>query len=126
MKNDDIIVKTTVFDVPAEVWRSGFDSFSMGAGSTSQIITFKDYNKKRENTDFVKEFNLMCAVQPHLTLLNSKTGDQAHVNKGFLDSMFLAEIADNEEESKFEFLAESEELDAAQTDFTDQASILRR
>ena len=63
----------------------------------------------------------MCAVQPHLVLLNTKTGDQIHVNKGFLDQMFLADMASNEseEESKFEFLAESEALDAEQTDFTD-------
>ena len=123
-----MIIKTTVFDVPAEVWRSGFDSFSMGAGSTAQVITFKKYNTERSNTEFVRDFNLACAVQPHLTLLNSKTGDQIHVNKGFFDQMFLADVAQSEgdEESKFGFLAESEELDAAQTDFTDQASLLRR
>ena len=60
-------------------------------------------------------------MQPHLTLLNSKTGDQIHVNKGFFDQMFLADVAqsDGDEDTKFGFLAESEELDAAQTDFTD-------
>ena len=85
LKSDEMIIKTTVFDVPAEVWRSGFDSFSMGAGSTAQVITFKKYNAERSNTEFVRDFNLACAVQPHLTLLNSKTGDQIHVNKGFFD-----------------------------------------
>ena len=27
IKNDTLIVKTTIFDVPKEVWRSGFDAF---------------------------------------------------------------------------------------------------
>lgn len=61
IKNEEVIVKATVFDVPAEVWRSGFDSFSMGTQNVRKVIMFKEYAAKRENTEFVREFNLMCA-----------------------------------------------------------------
>ena len=42
MKNDTAIVKTSVFDIPREVWRSGFNAFSMESGET-KLIPFADY-----------------------------------------------------------------------------------
>lgn len=61
MKNEEINVKTTVFDVPGEVWRSGFDSVSMGSGSSNRIVTFKEFNLKFDNTEFVRDLNLLTA-----------------------------------------------------------------
>lgn len=52
-----LIVKTDVFEVPREVWRSGFNAFRMANGDT---ITFQEYAQGRENPDFVRDFNLSC------------------------------------------------------------------
>ena len=85
---------------------------------SDKVISFKEYGSKRENTEFVREFNLMHGQQPHLTLLNSKTGDQVHVNKGLLDQLMISDLDNGDsEESKFQFLAESDQLDIGETDF---------
>ena len=86
---------------------------------------------QRNNTEFVRDFNLACARQASLNLLNSKTGDQAQVNKGFLDMVFLDDDGNSESENngeaKYAFLAEDNRaLEADTTDFTDPASIMRR
>ena len=81
-----LVVKTSVFDIPREVWRSGFNAFQMGE---NRVVTFSDYSKQKDNPDFVRDFNLACSTQPHLCLLNTATKDAVHVNKGFLDAMFL-------------------------------------
>ena len=64
-----------------------------------------------------------------MTIFNTTTGDQAQVNKGFMDSMFFDQSVQNEEEDdqeRYAFLAQNEDLDAAQVDFSDQAALLRR
>lgn len=127
---DTLIIKTNVFEVPREVWRSGFNAFQMESGAES-IITFSDYARQRDNPDFVRDFNLACSRQPHLTLVNTSTGDLAQVNKGFLDSMSLLDPdsvngGEDAEESKFAFLASDDQLNADGTDFSDPAALLRR
>jgi len=71
-------------------------------------ISFEEYAAKRDNSDFVRDFNQACSRHPHLSLINDETGDQAIVNKGFLDSMFFDASAGNdgdEDEARFAFLA---------------------
>ncbi len=58
IKNNTLIVKTTIFDVPREVWRSGFNAFQTEQGGTT---TFQEYNSRRNNPDFVRDFNLACS-----------------------------------------------------------------
>ena len=121
-----LIVKTTVFDVPREVWRSGFNAFQMSETST---ITFADYARQRENPEFIRDFNLACSRQPHLILINTVTNDLAHVNKGFLDSMFFDQSVQEEpedEQSRYAFLASDDHLNADAIDFSDPSAILRR
>jgi hypothetical protein len=43
VKNGDIVIKTAVFDVPSEIWRSGLDSFLV----SDKVISFKEYGSKR-------------------------------------------------------------------------------
>lgn len=115
-----------MFEVPREIWRSGFDAFRMANGQT---IGFQEYANKRGNPDFVRDFNLACGQTPHLSVLNTATEDQVHVNKGFLDSMFLDQGTSAEgqnEESKYAYLASADNLGAEETDFSDPASLLRR
>ena len=72
-------------------------------------VTFSDYARQRDNPDFIRDFNLACSRQPHLTLLNTTTQDQAQVNKGFLDSMSLfdadAGADDDDDQQRYAFLA---------------------
>lgn len=127
IKNDTLIVKTTIFDVPKEVWRSGFDAFQTEQGGTT---SFKDYNKSRDNPDFVRDFNLACSRQAHLNLVNTVTKDQVVVNKGFLDSMFFDNSASQQDDSdgqqKYAHLASDESLNADGIDFSDPVALLRR
>lgn len=67
VKNDTLIVKTTIFEVPREVWRSGFNAFQMEQGHT---VSFEEYQSNRGNTEFVGAFNLSCSRHAHLTLVN--------------------------------------------------------
>lgn len=71
-EQNTLIVKTNVFDVPREVWRSGFNAFQMDNDS---VIKFTDYARQRDNPDFVRDFNLACSRQPHLSLINTTTRD---------------------------------------------------
>ena len=76
--------------------------------ANNEIVSFAEYARQRENPDFVRDFNLACGNQAHMSVINTVTLDQIHVNKGFLDSMFFEyNIAsdDSEEESKYAFLA---------------------
>ena len=109
--------------MPREVWRSGFNAFKMADDS---VVTFDSYGRQRDHPDFVRDFNLACSRQPHLSLINTKTGDEAHVNKGFLDSLSPPEAEDDDCESGFAYLASSESLNADETDFSDPAALLRR
>jgi len=97
--------------------------------ANNEIVSFAEYARQRENPDFVRDFNLACGNQAHMSVINTVTLDQIHVNKGFLDSMFFEyNIAsdDSEEESKYAFLASQNSLGAEMTDFSDPASLMRR
>ena len=61
--------------------------------------------------------------------MNTETEDQAIVNKGFLDSMFLDGAVDQDEDSdqaKYAFLASNDQLNVEGIDFSDPAALLRR
>ena len=65
--------------------------------------------------------------------MNTVTADQAQVNKGFLDSMSLIDAdgcsgaaEDNDQESRYAYLASDEQLNADETDFSDPAALLTR
>lgn len=60
-QNDSITVKTSIFDIPSQVWKSGFDSFFLQSKDGDQTIKFASYASQKENIDFVRDFNLMCA-----------------------------------------------------------------
>ena len=50
-------IKSTIFDIPAEVWREGnFDSFLFANGKT---MAFSEFSQNRDNVDFQKEFNML-------------------------------------------------------------------
>ena len=65
-----LIVKTSVFEVPREVWRSGFNAFQMG---NNEVVSFDEYARQRENPDFVRDFNSACGNQAHMTVINTVT-----------------------------------------------------
>jgi hypothetical protein len=59
--------------------------------------------------------------------LSSKSQDLIQLNKGWLFQMFDSEESNEDEEtSKFEFLASDESFNAIETDFSDPASLRRR
>ena len=125
-EGDTLFIKTSLFDVPRELWKSGFNAFKM----ENSTLLFTDYAKQRDNPDFVRDFNLSCARQPHLCLLNTATGDQAHVMKGFLDQMVFDETKETvsweHEDDKYAFLASDDQFNADGVDFSDPAALLRR
>ena len=93
----DMEIKTTVFDIPVEVWRcSGFDSFFFQSKEQSSM-TFKELAKNKENHEFMKRFNKLNGNQPHLTLFNGRTGDKLQVNKGFLENIMDGDDIENAE-----------------------------
>lgn len=114
-------IKTTIFDIPTEVWKcSGFDCFYFN--SNRKTMTFKEVAQNRENYEFMKKFNVLNGNQPHLTLFSSKTGDKIQVNKGFLENIMDGDDIENAEQGgsdKAVLLAAQKESIDAQTDFTD-------
>ena len=82
-------------------------------------MTFKDFEKSKNNFEFIKEFNRKNDYAPSLTIGSEK--DTINVNKGFMYRMYDEE----EKESDFSFLAENTDL-TDDTDFSDPASLIRR
>lgn len=50
------VLKTSVFDLPAQFWQSGIDSFHFRDFPHAKI-TFSDFSNNRDNFEFIKEFN---------------------------------------------------------------------
>ena len=118
------MLKTSVFDMPAQFWQSGLDAFYF-RDFPHASITFAEFSKNRDNFEFLKEFNRLNNYQPSYWLRHSVTGDCFQVNKGFV----MGTTDDDEEgsdENKYKFLAESEEFSAKDIDFSDPAALLRR
>jgi len=91
-----------------------------------QKISFLEFEKNRSNYEYVKEFFRLNDYQPHVHLLNSKSGDVIQVNKGFIHGLVDDEDAEGESDTKFEFLATESQQDIGDIDFQDPAALLRR
>ena len=50
------MAKISIFDVPAQFWQSGIDSFHFKDFPHS-AIKFSEFSKNRDNFEFIKEFN---------------------------------------------------------------------
>ena len=74
----------------------------------------------------MKEFNRLNDYSPHLNIYNSQTGDVIQLNKGFFYGMLTDQESEQENSSKFDFLADNAELAAEYIDFSDPASLMRR
>lgn len=59
--------------------------------------------------------------------LKIASSDLVQINKGWLFQMFDSETCQEEDqEAKFEYLAQNEQFNAIETDFSDPASLRRR
>jgi hypothetical protein len=120
-----VMAKLPVFEVPAEFWQSGVDTFYFKEYPYASI-KFTDFAKNRENFEYVKEFNTLNCYQPYYLLRNSVTGDLFQVNKGFIQGMTdEEEPMSSSEENKYSFLA-GEEFSAEGIDFSDPGALLKR
>jgi len=73
-KGDTTTIKTSLFDVPGDFMKqAGFDSFYFP--KRDQAMSFDHYAQNRSNFEFLKEFNQLNELKPHLTLRNSRTMD---------------------------------------------------
>lgn len=118
-----MISRCSIFDICNQIWYSdSFDHFYMTAGRKQ--ISFKEFALIKANYEFLEEFDRLNEYKPHINILNSATKDIFTVNKGFIYGLF---DDDNEqEENKFQHLAENNELANDIIDFSDPAALMRR
>lgn len=118
------VAKTSLFEVPAQFWLSGLDTFFFKE-YPHKAISFSNFAKNRDNYEYVKEFNKLNGYQPTYLLKHAITGDLFQVNKGFVMGMTDDE-EEEEEGNKFSFLADGAEFAAGDIDFSDPTALLRR
>ena len=70
-KQDAYDIKASITDLPSEFFRSNFDAFYFTSNDSS--MSFQEYADNRDNFEFLKEFNRLNELQPHVYLMNTKT-----------------------------------------------------
>ena len=118
---DKTIAKPCLFDIPHAVfYNKAFTHFQFREGK----MPFTDFAKGRGNYEFMKEFWRMNEYQPQITVTDGI--DAITFNKAFIDGLAEPEEEGKEEESKFEFLAADDDMNAELVDFSDPIALQRR
>ena len=118
-KLDKTISKPCLFDIPHGVFYcKAWTHFQFESGK----MTFADFAKQRGNYEFMKEFWRLNGYSQNVTITDGT--DALTFHKAFIDG--LAEPEEEEEETKFEFLADDENMNAQLVDFSDPIALARR